>query len=76
MSYCTAPTEVKARKPHRCTWCGEEIAPSTNYWRWYSVNEDGCGSTSKMHDECFDAVKQDDEREYFPFENERPRVGA
>ena len=74
MTYATKPASVLARAQHTCTWCAEPIPAKTAYWRWYSVNEDGVGNTSKMHDECLDALNQDGEGEYCPFENERPSV--
>jgi hypothetical protein len=72
VSYCTPQIQVKARKPHRCSWCGEAIPTGEFYTRWYSVNEDGHGATSKMHGECVNALEEEGEGEYMPHENERP----
>ena len=51
-----------ARKPHRCSWCGEPIhagdryACSTGLWEGELI-------TNRMHPEC-DAAAQDDYDEY------------
>ena len=55
--YCTDTKTVKARKSHRCTSCGEVIAPGTLYTRWLSV--DDSAMTNKMHTECYTAHEDD-----------------
>jgi hypothetical protein len=40
----------KARKPHRCYWCGETIEPDTQYARWISV--DGALFVVTVHIDC------------------------
>ncbi len=44
-------TEQKARKTHKCHWCGESIDPGEKYskWRWVDF---GDISTVKVHAEC------------------------
>lgn len=44
----------KARKPHKCYWCGEEIPAKTQYVRWCSA-QDGIAEEIKVHNECKDA---------------------
>ena len=48
---------VRARKQHVCDWCGEKIEPKTKYWRWFGVVE-GDASTTKMHEECSEALER------------------
>ena len=50
--YCTAIENPKARKPHKCTSCGEEIPTGERYVRWRSF-DDGSAFTNKMHIECY-----------------------
>jgi hypothetical protein len=75
MSHGFPMTMQRARIAHRCTWCGQAIEPRTDYWRWYSINEDGVAATCKMHPECLGAAREDDD-EFMPFENERPTAPA
>lgn len=69
----------RARKEHRCTYCGEMIPVGEVYVYQTGVYEESW-YTSKMHDECFDAMTETGEEEYMPYSNERPsstkRVGA
>ena len=63
-----------ARKVHRCTSCGEVIAPGHEYCRWQS-NIDGEWFTNKMHPECYDMHMEDAEGGYFEYtlyQHERP----
>jgi len=70
------PTTQKARKGHRCSWCGEPINPGEEYTRWRYYGDDGVG-TVKMHPECEAAqqreVDQGGENEFTPYEQERGR---
>jgi hypothetical protein len=68
--YVGPAVALRARKEHRCTWCGEAIPPASEYLRWMSV--DDSMYTNKMHRECFDACHEEDENEYAPFDNDRP----
>ncbi len=72
--YVSPAVALRARKEHRCTWCGESIAPGSEYLRWMSV--DDSMYTNKMHRECFDACHEEcgywGEDEYRPFDNQRP----
>jgi predicted RNA-binding Zn-ribbon protein involved in translation (DUF1610 family) len=76
--YCTPMEEMKARKPHRCTSCGEVIEAGATYCRWRSYD---CGEagTNKMHPECY-AMHSDDAEggqwEYSMFGHERPVPNA
>ena len=53
----TPPETLKARKPHRCTSCGEMIAPGESYARWASF--DDAAFTNKMHPECLEAHEEE-----------------
>jgi len=73
MTYFNSPSIIaKARKAHRCSWCGEVIAKGTVYHRRYSCSE-GIGSTVKQHPECaaaetlFHEQSDDTEWEFFTF---------
>jgi len=74
MSYGTEITKPKARKNHRCYWCGETICRGETYVRW-GWAEDGKMSTVRMHPECYkaasDSIKSNYD-EYLP-ECENPR---
>ena len=73
MAFITEEKNVIARKPHRCTWCGEPIAKGESYWKWKSVN--GAWFTSKMHPECRERCQEDyclyGDDDYFPYSNDR-----
>lgn len=45
----------KARKPHRCIWCGEPIAIGERYRHWRGKFE-GEVQTNDWHKECDDAA--------------------
>ena len=68
--YNDAITRV-ARKPHRCTYCGEGIARGEHY-KHQKGNYDGSWFESKMHPECFAVMCEADDGEYMPYSNERP----
>jgi hypothetical protein len=76
--YVSPATALRARKEHRCTWCGEAISPGSEYLRWMSV--DDSMYTNKMHRECFDACHEEctfyGEDAYMPFDNHRPPPAA
>ena len=42
---------VKARKPHKCWWCGEAINPGDVYARWVDFDL-GHACTIRCHPEC------------------------
>lgn len=44
----------KARKEHRCSWCGEAVEPGTEYVR-LPVFGEGTVQTWKAHPECNEA---------------------
>jgi hypothetical protein len=47
---------TKARKTHRCHWCGEPILKGNAYTRIFG-SWGGDVGTSKWHDECDEAFK-------------------
>lgn len=52
MSECLGyKSGIKARKPHRCYWCGEAINPGDTYVRWAWAGDDGV-TTIHCHPEC------------------------
>lgn len=58
MSWFNSQTQdVKARKRHRCTWCGQSILPGAIYKRWVCIGDDG-PLTTKMHPACEQAMKR------------------
>lgn len=71
----TEVSDVRARKPHQCTWCGESILAGEMYKAWVSF--DDSVYRNKMHPECFGAMQADldADDEYFPYDNERPGPG-
>jgi len=73
MTFCSDPKLVNARKDHRCTWCGETILKSENYWKWTGVID--AWTTSRVHPECMEPLNEecaDNGGEYNPFHGERP----
>lgn len=54
MSLLGLASEVKARKPHWCWWCGEAIERGAKYFRWTWSDGDGL-LTCKAHPECREA---------------------
>lgn len=74
MSDFYSPSESRtARKPHRCTYCGEQINSGDTYTYQKGVY-DGAWYESKMHPECFEDCFDGGEGEYTPYSNERPKV--
>ena len=67
--------ERKARKQHRCVWCGEKILKGEKYRHEKSVYDDQM-QDQKMHMECVKAAdayfKETREEEFDPYEHERP----
>ena len=61
-----------ARKPHKCTYCAEGIAKGDEYI-FQKGNYEGRWFESKMHEECFDDMRESGEGEYTPYRNERPK---
>lgn len=62
----------KARKPHRCTYCGESIDVDSVYHRQTGV-WDGSWFVSKFHPECFEELCEDPYGgEFTPYSQERP----
>ena len=53
----------KARKMHRCEWCGKLIKPGDIYYR-YTMKWDGEMQDTCMHLECEEAAKEDGEAEF------------
>lgn len=79
MSYQLISSEVrKARKPHKCIWCGEQIAIGTKYRHERSTWE-GDFHAQDWHPECDEAFtaelreSHEHELEFSPYENERPQ---
>ena len=77
----TKAETLKARKPHRCTSCGEAIAVGKQYARWVSF--DDSAYTNKMHPECLAAHHADARKygssggwEYQPYSYTRGEVDA
>lgn len=54
--YATPSIQVRARKSHRCSWCGNAIEVGAIYRRWYSI-VDGFGATNKVHEKCLPELK-------------------
>lgn len=61
----------KAKKYHRCTYCGEAIPAGESYTYQTGVY-DGRWFILKMHDECFDGMADTCDDEYTPYSNDRP----
>jgi hypothetical protein len=71
-----ANSTQKAKKEHRCTWCGQQILVGDEYVRIRGVFE-GEPQTDKLHPECDDAASEyfrewGADEGYSPYENERP----
>lgn len=63
-----------ARKPHRCTYCGERIEPGERY-RYVTGTFEGRWYASKLHIECNNELNESGEDEFTPYSNERPQRG-
>lgn len=67
-------TTQKAKKEHRCSWCGQQILVGESYLRSRVVFE-GDPQTNKFHPECGDAAAADNMEwgeGFMPYEQERP----
>lgn len=62
----------KARKDHRCSYCGEQIH-SGEYYEFQSGVWEGRWFNSHMHPECFEEMCESGEGEYDLYVNERPK---
>lgn len=75
MSYALLDRTVrKARKAHRCIWCGQKIAPGESYVDERSVYE-GNMQAHHWRPECEKASTayfQSGEEEFDPWQNDRP----
>lgn len=69
----TAIKTRKARKKHRCTYCGESICKGESY-RYHKGRFDDCWYESKLHWECEQVLKDSGVDEYTPFINDRPKA--
>ena len=74
MSFCTEKQNIVARKPHQCTWCGQQIDKGERHLMWKSV--DDSWFTNRMHPECSEACHEEcsywGDWEYSPYSNDRP----
>lgn len=75
MTYYTLIRETwpKARKPHRCIWCGETIPVGMQHC--HEVSHYGGLQDHRWHAECRDAgmcYVDDGGVEFIPYDNERP----
>lgn len=52
----------KARKEHRCEWCGEKIEKGQDYFNYTGIG-DGGFQNNKVHLECLNAM-----HEHFSFD--------
>lgn len=75
MSFFADQVTRKARRPHRCIWCGESIEVGSTYSYQTGVM-DGRWQSNHWHPECVNACLSDpyyDRDEGFtPHDNERP----
>ena len=75
MSYALlSATTPKARKEHRCIWCGQKILIGETYRHERSVY-DGDMQNHKWHLECDKASAEyfaENGEEFDPYDNERP----
>jgi lipocalin len=68
------PSETrKARKDHRCTYCGEVINKGDDY-TFQKGHYDGAWYELKMHPECWEDQCENGDGEYTLYSNERPQV--
>jgi len=78
MSFVTIAEETrKARKAHRCIWCGQQILPGETY-RYVRGVFEGDPQSNHYHQECDNAcslwaAEEGGDGEFAPYENERPK---
>ena len=63
--WATESRSVKARKAHRCSWCGEDIVRGEMYQTW--TYGDPTPTTVRMHPECDRACSSRSDH-YEPFD--------
>jgi len=56
-------TQPKARKIHKCVWCGEPILIGEQHHKWVGIFE-GDFNNWRMHDECWDAADRERSEDY------------
>lgn len=61
---------VRAAKPHRCEWCGDEIVKNEHYYFW-SVHIGQRYNKNRMHQECYGHYRKTTSGYYAPFVNKR-----
>jgi len=76
MSWEVISSELrKARKPHKCIWCGQAIEPGIQY-RYERVRGPDGMDFNPWHLECDEAhregCRRDGDDEFSPYDNERP----
>jgi len=67
-------TTPRARKPHKCIWCGEQIEVGEKHHKIVGKYF-GEFQNHRFHDECLDESHEhcdENDGEFFPYENERP----
>jgi len=52
----TETQTLRAAKPHRCSWCWQQINVGDTYKR-YRFFDGGDTGVCKMHPECYDAME-------------------
>jgi hypothetical protein len=63
----------KARKAHRCSYCGQAIERGERYHH-QTGTWDGGWFDSKFHDECIADLSENGDGEFTPYSNDRPQV--
>ena len=49
---------IRARKPHTCDWCGDEISAGSQYLKGTRSDTDKRLDTWRLHMECHAAVRR------------------
>lgn len=77
MSYTLlSKTNPKARKDHRCIWCGQTIPKDSQYVAERSVY-DGDMQNHHWHGECWNDEQHNNDEpewEFMPYSYERPEL--
>jgi hypothetical protein len=68
---CLSSADRKARKSHKCIWCGEAILPGEKYVDVTGIFE-GDFQNNKFHPECSATQQGEDDESFCAYENERP----